>query len=86
MMMLLGDFLLFGEFVVWGVCSYYPDYNIWMFQIFMDVSENSGFSPQFIDFNRVFHYKVYPCWGIPLFLETPICSFWRVINEKQMGG
>ena len=23
----------------------------------MDVSENSGFSPQIIHFNRVFHYK-----------------------------
>ena len=37
----------------------------------MDVSENSGFSPQIIHFNRVFHYKP-SILGYPLFLETPI--------------
>ena len=37
----------------------------------MDVSENSGFSPQIIHFNRVFHYKPY-ILGYPyIWLETP---------------
>ena len=37
------------------------------------LSENSGFSPQIINFNRVFHYFHHPFWGeTPLFLETPI--------------
>ena len=36
----------------------------------MDASENSGFSPQIIHFNRVFHYKP-SIWGVPLLLETP---------------
>ena len=31
----------------------------------MDVSENSGFSPQIIHFNRVFHYFHQPFWGAP---------------------
>ena len=39
----------------------------------MDVSENSGFSPQIIHFNRVFHYKP-SILGIPLFSETLICN------------
>ena len=61
MMMLLGGFLLFGE-------SGGP------FWRYVDVSENSGcLPPQIIPLeNRGFHYKVYPCWGIPLFLETPM--------------
>ena len=46
----------------------------------MDVSENSGFSPQIIHFNRVFHYKTsilgYPyCWkhpyGLVFFVFSP---------------
>ena len=42
------------------------------------VSENSGFSPQIIHFNRVFHDFHHPFWGCstvpPLFLEFhPIC-------------
>ena len=39
----------------------------------LGVSENSGFSPQMIHFNRIFHYFHHPFWGIPS-LETPICS------------
>ena len=29
----------------------------------IDVSKNSGFSPQIIHFNRVFHYFHHPFWG-----------------------
>ena len=36
----------------------------------MDVSENSGISPQIIHFYRVFHYKP-SILGYPLFLDTP---------------
>ena len=32
-----------------------------------EFSENSGFSPQIIHFNRVFHYFHHPFWGIPIF-------------------
>ena len=39
----------------------------------MDVSENSGFSPQIIHFNRVFHDFHHPFWGFsPYFWEAPI--------------
>ena len=33
----------------------------------MGVSKNSGFSPQIIHFNRVFHYFHHPFWGTPIF-------------------
>ena len=36
----------------------------------MDVSENSGFSPQIIHFNRVFHYFHHPFWDTPMFGNT----------------
>ena len=40
---------------------------------YMDVSENSGFSPQIIHFNRVFHYFHHPFWGpTPIFGNTHI--------------
>ena len=39
---------------------------------YMGVSENSGFYPQIIHFNRVFHYKP-SIFGVPLFLEIPRC-------------
>ena len=38
----------------------------------MGVSENSGFSPQIIHFNRVFHYFNHPIWGTPVFGNTHI--------------
>ena len=53
------------------------EWNSWtwafydLFYFYMGVSENGGFSPQIIHFNRVFHYKP-SILGIPLFLETPI--------------
>ena len=54
------------------------------------VSENSGFFPQIIHFNRVFHYNTPSILGVPLFLETPICSipmqrwFMLIQNIKVM--
>ena len=33
----------------------------------MGVSKNSGFSPQIIHFNRVFHYFHHPFWGTFIF-------------------
>ena len=45
----------------------------------LDVSENNGFSPRIIHFNRVFHYKPIH-FGVPLFLETPICC-WGSISR-----
>ena len=39
---------------------------------YMGVSENSGFSPQIIHFNRVFHYFHHPIWGTPIFGNTHI--------------
>ena len=35
------------------------------------VSENRGFSPQIIHFNRVFHYFHHPFWGTPYFWTHP---------------
>ena len=37
-----------------------------LFGLYMDVSENSEFSPQIIHFNRVFHYFHHPFWGTPV--------------------
>ena len=39
---------------------------------YVDVSENSGFSPQIIHFNRVFHYFHHPFWGTHMFGNTHI--------------
>jgi len=36
----------------------------------MDVSENSGFSPQIIHFNRVFHDFHHPFWGNSSFFRS----------------
>ena len=36
-------------------------------QAHMGVSENSGFSPQIIHFNRDFHYFHHPFWGTTIF-------------------
>ena len=40
------------------------------FYQYMDVSKNSGFSPQIIHFNRVFHYKP-SILGYPYFWKHP---------------
>ena len=43
----------------------------------MDVSENSGFSPQIIHFNRVFHYFHHPFLGVfPLIFGNTHISLW----------
>ena len=42
---------------------------------YMDVSENSGFSPQIIHFNRVFHYFHHPFWGTPILGNTHMNYF-----------
>ena len=40
---------------------------------YMGVSENSGFSPQIIHFNRVFYYFHPPFWGVsPYFWKHPL--------------
>ena len=44
--------------------------NLFAFLWFVDVSENSRFSPQNIHLKRVFHYFHHPFWG-----PTPI--FWK---------
>ena len=36
----------------------------------MDVSQNGGFSPQIIHFNRFFHYFHHPFWGTRIFGNT----------------
>ena len=36
----------------------------------LGVSENSGFSPQIIHFNKVFHYFHHPFWGTRIFGNT----------------
>ena len=43
------------------------------FIVFMDVSENGGFSPQIIHFNGVFHYKP-SILGYPYFWKHPYRS------------
>ena len=38
----------------------------------MDVSENSGFSPQIIHYNKIFNFFNHPFWGTPIFGNTHI--------------
>ena len=45
----------------------------------MDVSENSGFSPQIIHFNRVFHYKPSILGAHPYFWKHPHVLFLAII-------
>ena len=56
------------------MCSHIPSVGRLYIYLHMAVSENSGFSPQIIHFNRVFHYFHHPFWGTPI-LETPKSSF-----------
>ena len=50
---------------------------------YMDVSENSGFSPQIIHFNRVFHDFHHPFWGVlPLFFGVP--PIWSQQNQLSL--
>ena len=43
----------------------------------MDVSENSGFSPQIIHFNKVFHHRIinHPFWGTSILGNTHMVEF-----------
>ena len=50
-------------------------------QEYVDVSENSGFSPQIIHFNRVFHYKP-SILGYPYFWKHPC----RCAAKKQASS
>ena len=58
----------------------------------VDVSENSGFSPQIIHFNKVFHYFHHPFWGVfPYFWSsTHVFSYWKLggfsISFQPSGG
>ena len=47
--------------------------------IYMDVSENSGFSPQIIHFNIVFHYFHHPFWGPTPILGNTHIYLWLYI-------
>ena len=47
-----------------------PNHIIHGMIVYLDISENSGFSPQIIHFNRVFHYKS-SILGYPYFWKHP---------------
>ena len=72
----------------WRLVPYPMIYQVW----YMDVSENSGFSPQIIHFNRVFHYKPSILGVFPPFFGNPHISggelspdFWS-INSTILGS
>ena len=52
------------------------------FDVDMNVSENNGFSPQIIHFNRVFHYFHHPFWDTPIFGNTHILL--GFISEQKL--
>ena len=54
----------------------HPHWNRWVFP------KNSGFSPQIINFYRVFHYFHHPFWGIPIFGSTPRLKSWVLASTK----
>ena len=43
----------------------------------VDVSENSGFSPQIIHFNGVFHYFHHPFWDTLIFGNTHVGNIFQ---------
>ena len=47
----------------------------------MDVSKNSGFSPQIIHLNRVFHYIHHPFCGYPYFKKHPYLYIYRIYRS-----
>ena len=49
----------------------------------MGVSKNSGFSPQIIHSNRVFHYFHHPFWGTPIFGNIQIVPSCKGINHGE---
>ena len=56
--------------LTWWQCGFKDNWIIYI--IYMNVSENSGSSPQIIHFNRVFHYFHHPFWGTSIFGNTEI--------------
>ena len=48
-----------------------------------DVSENSGFYPQIIHLNRVFHYFHQPFWGTPFFGNTQQCLLIKSVEPSR---
>ena len=46
------------------------NHQLEMLMVYQDVSENGGFSPQIIQYNRVFHYFHHPFWGTTIFGNT----------------
>ena len=62
-------------------CKFEPIRSVNAWCIYMGVSKNRG-TPQIIHFNRVFHYKVYPFGGTPIFGNThiPTCIMvWLIL-------
>ena len=51
----------------------------------MDVSENSGFSPQIIPCLIGFSIINHPFWDTTIFLETPIYIYISFFRERQAG-
>ena len=52
------------------------------FMLHLDVSKNSGFSPQIIHFNRVFHYFHHPFWGTLIFGNTHLMHGYGSIPRR----
>ena len=80
--------LPFGRFfgVISGTKIQLEDPGISIKCTYMGVSENSGFSPQIIHFNRLFHYFHHPFWGAPIFgtkrlvVGCGFCTFGDPLN------
>ena len=51
--------------------------------LYMGGSKNSGFSPQIIHFNRVFHYFHHPVWDTPVFGNTLSLDFFLLDLSHQ---
>ena len=67
----------------WSVYSYTPLTSLGLISLspeYMRVSENGGFSPQIIHFNRDFHYKP-SIWGPPIFGNTHIENSVEIMGE-----
>ena len=70
------------EAVVWSINKFTSsNIMLWNHELYMDVSENSGFSPQTIHFNRVFHYKP-SILGYPYFWKHPYRFFSQMVSLK----
>ena len=61
-----------------------------IFSMEMDVSQNSGFSPQIIHFNRFFQYFHHPFWGTRtfgntqmMFVQLPCFPFFKNFQHQE---